>query len=111
MAFKNPKIGALRHRVEIHRPRETPDGGGGCVVVWEKSAGYWAAIETASAGEEPVAAGLREVITHRITFRAGVAAPLGARIVFQNRTFRIKARYEPNEAGRWLVCLCSEELT
>ncbi len=108
-ARKQPPIGALRHRVRIETPQDVSDDGGGCVRQWVSGGTYWAVIETLAARQEDVAAGLREVITHRITFRAGVPVPLGARLDFQGRKFRIEARHDPDEKRCRLVCLCREE--
>jgi SPP1 family predicted phage head-tail adaptor len=51
---------------------------------------------------------MRGQLTHRIWLRARTGVSEGMRFRKGARTFTIRAVRDPDETGRYLVCLCEE---
>jgi SPP1 family predicted phage head-tail adaptor len=102
-------IAKLRHRLTLEAPEETPDGAGGVVRTWAPLGQAWAAIEPVGAGEAIVADRRLARVTHRVTLRHRGGLTLNHRFRLGARTFAIHALRDPDERGRFLECLVSEE--
>jgi SPP1 family predicted phage head-tail adaptor len=102
-------IGALRFRVTLENPVETPDGAGGVTRSHAPAATVWAAFRPRS-GSETVDAGRRTLaLTHEVVLRSHPALGARTELVRGTRRFRILGRDDPDGTGRW-VRLEVEEL-
>lgn len=101
--------GQLTARLELERPVATPDGQGGATIAYEAVASIWAKIEPAGHAVIERASAEAFTLTHRIwvRYRADIAA--GMRLNKGMRVFVVKAFFDPDETGRYLVCHCEEE--
>ena len=103
-----PALAAMRSRVTLERPVDTPDDTGALTRVWTAVADVWAQI-TPVRGAENFAAGAQETsILHEATirWRPDVVAPM--RFRFGSRALYIRAAVDPDARRRTLVCRCEE---
>jgi len=105
-----PRIGALRHRIDLEAPIRTNDGGGGASVTWSTLAEIWASIEPMNGQESVLGDGLASRISHEIVVRHRSGLEPSMRFRLGARVFEIKAVLDIDERGRMLRCLCREEL-
>lgn len=101
-------VGALRHRVSLERPVDTPDGAGGASRAWTPVADLWAAIAPVSASERLEAEALEATATHRVRIRHRADVTSAMRFVLGARIFRIETVSDPDQRRRWRDCLCRE---
>jgi len=100
-------IGALRERLTLQTPIDTPDGAGGVTRTYTAVCDVWAAIKPAASAMRFLADRQEEVVSHTITLRW--RALTGAmRFVDEARVFAIRAMRDPDERQRFLVCDCEE---
>jgi SPP1 family predicted phage head-tail adaptor len=87
---------------------EAPDGQGGSARGWADVGALWARIEPVTVRSEEVAASRTQRITHRVTirWRDGIAPAM--RFIRRGRVLAIRAVHDPDESGRYLICLCEE---
>ena len=102
-------IGALRTPIELEGRIETPDDGGGVTVAWSAIATIWANFAPVNAEERAKAYHLQVAVSHRIVLRRRADIDGNHRFRLGERLFRIRAAYDPDEGGRFLVCLVEEE--
>ena len=100
--------GAFRTRLALQRAEATPDGEGGATLRWTDAGALWGRIEPVSALSRELAGRLGQVVTHRIYLRARAGLAVGMRFAKLQRIFEIKTMHDPDESGRYLVCLCEE---
>lgn len=100
--------GQLTARLQLERLVETADGQGGAMVSFEPVGLVWARVEPLSESREERAGAEIVTVTHRIwlRFRSGVSS--GMRLRQGERIFAIRSLRDPDETGRYLVCLCEE---
>lgn len=101
-------IGRLRHRLTVQRPDRTADVGGGATITWTDVARVWGAVEPISGRETVVAERQQATVTHKVTLRYRADLDARMRILFGSRSFNIRSLVNPDERGRWLICLCEE---
>lgn len=100
--------GAFATRLQLQRAEETPDGQGGATRKRATVGAAWGKVEPVSAIGRELAGRAGQVVTHRIYLRARPGIAVGMAFVKLERTFEIKAVHDPDETGRYLVCLCEE---
>jgi len=103
--------GRLSARLDIETATPTPDGAGGSEPVWSAVATVSAELVPLKAEERDVGEGLGDLVTHRIVIRKRADVAPGDRFRLGTRLFRIRSATDPEEDGRFLVCLCEEEGT
>jgi SPP1 family predicted phage head-tail adaptor len=101
--------GRLRLRLELEKATPMPDGAGGSTLVWGAVATLSADVVPLKAEEREVGEGLADVVSHRIVIRQRDDVAAGDRFRLGTRVFRINGITDPEEDGRYLVCLCEEE--
>ena len=106
MTFLDP--GQFTARLDLEAASPAPDGQGGAALAWTVAASLWARIEPATFAFDETAAQMRGRLTHRIWIRARDGVAEGMRFRKGARTFVIRAIRDPDETGRYLVCLCEE---
>ena len=101
--------GRLRQRLALEKPTPVPDGFGGSVFSWDAVATLFGEVTPLRADERSVGEGLGDLVTHRIVIRYRADVSPGDRFVLGVRVFRVRGVSDPDEDGRYLVCLCEEE--
>ena len=101
--------GRLRQRLDLETATPTPDGAGGSTLTWSLVAAVSAEVVPLKADERRIGEGLADLVTHRITVRHRDDVAPGDRFKRGARLFRIRGLTDPQEDGRFLVCLCEEE--
>lgn len=94
--------GALRSRLTLEMPAETPDGAGGVIRSYVAGPQLWAAVIPVGARGAVVADAPGANVTHRIFVRAGVELTTAHRLRKGARLFRILAVREDDASGRYL---------
>lgn len=107
MTFLDP--GQFTARMDLEAANPTPDGQGGATLTWTVTASLWARIEPATFSFDETAGQMRGELTHRIWLRAREGVAEGMRFRKGARVFVIRAIHDPDETGRYLVCLCKED--
>ena len=102
-------IGEFRHRLTIQAADEIDDAAGGVIRTWEALGEVWAAIEPVSFDDQMVSDKRLGVLTHRITLRHRSDITLSHRLLLGQRVFAIRAVRDPDERGRVIEILVSEE--
>jgi SPP1 family predicted phage head-tail adaptor len=103
--------GRLRLRLTLERATATPDGAGGSTLSWSAVATVPADVAPIGADGRVVGEGLADVTQHKIVIRRRTDVSTGDRFRLGDRLFRIRSLTDPQEDGRYLVCLCDEEGT
>ncbi|MGN6548288.1 MAG: phage head closure protein [Pararhizobium sp.] len=101
--------GALNVRLTLQRAVDVPDGQGGVVRSRVTVAPVWAKLDAVSAESVERAAQVGTVVTHRVTIRVRPDIATCMRFAKGERSFAIRTVQDPDESGRYLVCLCVEE--
>lgn len=101
-------IAALRRRLQLEAPVETPDDSGGFSRVWQVVADVWVSIETLDAAERFVAQRGEMRTTHRIAMRWRPDITGAMRLRSGSRAFRILTASDADTHRRFLVCHCEE---
>ena len=105
---KGHPVGALRRRLLLEAPVETPDGAGGQLRSFEAVAAVWAQVEWLSGDERWRGGRPEQAVSHRITLRWRAGVDAGQRLRDGQRLFDIKAVGDPDGGRRRLVCLVEE---
>ncbi len=103
-----PAIGALRQRVTLEAPVDTPDGAGGFARSYAPVAQVWARIAPTSAREDFVEQRAEQSISHLVTIRWRDDVASAMRFSFRGRKLLIRSVFDPDERRRFLICQCEE---
>jgi len=101
--------GRLRVRLELERATPTSDGAGGSTLEWDEIAMVAADIEPIRADERTAGEGVADLALQKIAIRWRADISSGDRFRLGERLFRIRSITDPDEDGRYLVCICEEE--
>jgi len=101
--------GRLRLRLTLETATATPDGAGGSTLSWITVATVPADVVPVRSDEREVGEGLADLTLQRIVIRKRSDVSAGDRFRLGERLFRIRSVSDPEEDGRFLVCLCEEE--
>lgn len=99
--------GRLRNELALEHCVPVPDMIGGYAETWVEIASVFAMIEPISAKSEFAGQPL-ETVTHRITIRHRSNIASGMRLRRQDRVFAVVTIHDPDDSGRYLVCLARE---
>lgn len=109
MFQNNPAtIGAMRLRLAIETPLDTPDGAGGVTRAWANAGACWGALTPLSGTERLVADRPETAFDHRIELRWRAGLRAGHRLRAGERVFAIRVLTDPDGSRRRLVCLAEE---
>jgi len=103
------EAGRLRLRLALERATRSADGAGGATLTWNEIATVSADVIPVRADERDVGDGLGDVTLQRIVIRKRDDLLAGDRFRLGERLFRIRSVSDPDEDGRFLLCLCDEE--
>ncbi|GLK56316.1 SPP1 family predicted phage head-tail adaptor [Methylopila capsulata] len=101
-------LGALRRRVEILAPVETPDGAGGVARSFASAGETFASVEPLNAAETQRGFALGLARLYRITLRARGDLTGGHRVLWRERTFEVLSVRLADADGRFEELLCEE---
>lgn len=101
-------IGKLRHRITFQSVKLTADDYGGHEESWGDDFTLWAAVEPANGRERFFAGKVEQVVTHKITIRAGAGVSTKHRIAFGCRLFQIHGIVNLEERGKFMELSCQE---
>ncbi|OBZ96017.1 head-tail adaptor protein [Pararhizobium polonicum] len=101
--------GQMSARLDLEMRDDARDGQGGIVAGFAAVASLWARIEPVALAEEERADAAVFTVTHRIWIRFREDLAAGMRFRKGGRIFTVRAFYDPDETGRYVVCRCVEE--
>jgi SPP1 family predicted phage head-tail adaptor len=90
-------LGAMRHRLRLDRPVETPDLAGGVLRSFVPVATLWGAIEPLSRRAGLLGDAPASLASHRVTLRWRADVAAGHRLTFGARRFEIRTVTDPDE--------------
>lgn len=96
------KSGDLRHLIDIQRAAKVRDASGGYATSWSSQSQPHAKIKPISGNERWQAMKTEANITHKMYIRYESGLLPSDRIVFDSRTFQIKAIINLEERNKWL---------
>lgn len=85
------------------------DDSGSYSEQWNEIANLWGKIEPVRAQAVQFAGQALNMITHRITVRYREDLRNGMRLQKNSRIFTVITSHDPDETGRYLICLAKEE--
>lgn len=103
-----PTIGALRQRVTIEAPVDSPDDIGGFTRGFATHAQLWARIETLGSAEQFIEQRAEQSTRLAVTIRWRSDVTSQMRIAFRGRRLWIRSVEDPDSTRRFLTCLCEE---
>lgn len=106
--MKAPSLGAMRHRLTIESPVDTPDGFGGLIRSFVARANISAAIEHVKIFQRAAASSETVEITHLIHVRSSADVAAGWRLRKGARRFEISAVLPDDQASGFIICHCRE---
>lgn len=101
-------IGALRHRVTLEAPTQTPDDAGGFARSYTPLTQLRAKIETRAARDDFIAEREEQQATHRVTIRWRNDVTQGVRFDHRGRKLLVRSVVDPDQQRRFLLCDCVE---
>lgn len=90
----------MRTRAALQSRTETPDGGGGVVVVWHTERSIWCSIHERSAQERVDAMREQSQVTHEIWARYNSDLTADKRILWNGTVYNIRAVMMPDAMKR-----------
>jgi SPP1 family predicted phage head-tail adaptor len=102
--------GALKHRLVLEEPLESPDGAGGVRRSYATVTTLWAAVTPVSARGNVVADDVGANVTHRIIIRSGSDVSTRHRLREGARIFRILALQDQDGSGRFIEINAEERV-
>lgn len=106
--MKAPSFGAMRHRLTIESPVDTPDGCGGLIRTFVARATISAAMQHAKMSHRAGSFGETVEITHLIHLRSSADVAAGWRLRKGARRFEIVAILPDDQASGFILCHCRE---
>ncbi len=101
--------GMLRHELSLQSAQRAGDDAGGFAEAWVEIATVFARLEPAQAKSFFRAGQRMEEVTHQITIRHRADVASGMRFELQGRAFLILSISDPDETGRYLICMTKED--
>ena len=103
-----PAVGALRTRLVVQAPVDTPDDTGAFTRTWTNVATLWANVVPVTAKQQYPADAIEVAISHHVTIRYRADVVNGMRFLLGNRALLIRAVTDTEMRGRYLLCRCEE---
>ncbi|MFC4626098.1 phage head closure protein [Daeguia caeni] len=101
--------GQLRSELVLEAMQPVPDGMGGYAEGWVEIAMIWGRIEPVSVTNRDFGTRPQPEATHRILLRFRPDITSDKRLRKGERVFSLRAVHDPDETGRYLICLAAEE--
>lgn len=103
------QAGDFNLRMSLQHPSQISDGCGGFTKSWVEQFDVWAKIVPLSAALLHMARGDNSKASHYIYVRKRDGLKSGMRFVKGDRVFLIETVQDPDETGRYLVCMVNED--
>lgn len=103
-----PKVSALRQRLVLESPVETPDGIGGASMIYQPVATLWGEVIAKSGRETSVGERLESETETRIRVRFRPDIDARQRFRVDQRIFAIRAAFDADGTRRFTTCLVDE---
>ncbi len=103
-----PVVSALRQRLVLENPVETPDGLGGASLVYQAIASLWGEVIAKSGRETSVGERLEGETETRIRVRFRPDIDSRMRFRADQRIFTIRAAFDVDGTRRFTTCLVDE---
>ncbi|PWL19031.1 head-tail adaptor protein [Falsochrobactrum shanghaiense] len=107
MLFIDP--GQLTCELALEAMHPVGDGMGGHEETWSEVATVWGRIEPLSTAQRDFGTRPRPEVTHRILLRFRHDISSDKRLRKAGRVFALRSVHDPDESGRYLICLAVEE--
>lgn len=101
--------GQLTSELALEAMQPLPDGMGGYAETWSEIAMVWGRIEPVSSTQKDFGARPQPEVTHRILMRFREDISTDKRLRKAGRIFALRSVHDPDESGRYLICLAREE--
>jgi SPP1 family predicted phage head-tail adaptor len=101
-------IGSLRHQIELQSETETKQGNGEVTLAYSTYDTVWASVRPMQGSELESAQQISAIVTHKIRIRYNSTIAPRNRIIFETRTFEIKAILDYQELHEYQDVLCEE---
>ncbi len=101
--------GQLNGELTLEELRPEADGMGGYVEAWAEIAMLWGRIEPVSVTQRNFGTRPQPEATHRILLRFHDNLSTAMRLRKGARLFRLNTVHDPDQTGRYLVCMAVEE--
>lgn len=102
------EAGRLRLHLALERATPSADGAGGVTLTWSEIATVAGDVQPIRADERRIGEGLGDLTLQRIVVRKRDVLT-GDRFRLGERYFPVRSVSDPDEDGRFLVCVCEEE--
>jgi SPP1 family predicted phage head-tail adaptor len=103
-------IGKLRSRITIQRQVETPDDQGGRAISWVDVCTVWAYISPVSERERIYSQAVQYRRSHKIYIRYRTDIDTSMQVLYDGRTFQIKATIDLEEQKFYTHLDCEENV-
>ena len=101
--------GQLTIELALEAMQSVADGMGGYRETWSEIGTVWGRIEPLSTSQRDFGIRPRPEITHRILVRHREDIATDKRFRKGGRVFTLRSVHDPDERGRYLICLAVEE--
>ncbi|MGU3399803.1 phage head closure protein [Brucellaceae bacterium D45D] len=101
--------GQLNCELALDVLQQQPDGMGGYSEAWTQIAMLWGRIEPLSVTQRNFGTRPQPEATHRILLRFRDDLSTAMRLRKGARVFRLSGVHDPDESGRYLICMAIEE--
>ena len=96
----------MRFQVELQKPTNTKDSGGGLTEAWTTQANLWADIKQIRGAEGYRQGQVQEKTTHAVTIRYRRDIGTNYRIVYDTDNYNIKTIQNLDSRNRFMVLEC-----
>ncbi len=100
----------MRHKVTLQQKILTEDGAGGYSTAWEDVATLWAQITPLRGSETTSGGKISAPSSHRFRVRYSSTVQADMRLLFDGRTFNIRAIQNTDEKNHMLEVLVEEDV-
>ncbi|MBB5703711.1 SPP1 family predicted phage head-tail adaptor [Ochrobactrum daejeonense] len=101
--------GQLTSELALEAMQPIADGMGGYDESWDEIGMVWGRIEPVSTSQKDFGARPRPEVTHRILLRFRPDLSSAMRLRKGGRIFSLRSVHDPDESGRYLICLATEQ--
>ncbi|MBC2884737.1 phage head closure protein [Ochrobactrum sp. CM-21-5] len=101
--------GQLTSELALEAMLPIADGMGGYTEKWSEVAMVWGRVEPVSSAQKYFGTRPQPEVTHRVLLRFRDDISTDKRLRKAGRVFALHSVYDPDESGRYLICLATEE--
>lgn len=101
--------GQLTSELTLEALHRLADGMGGYTENWVEEATIWGRIEPVTTAQRDFGARPRPRVTHRVLVRFRDDISADKRLRKGHRIFSLLSSHDPDETGRYLICLTVED--